>query len=186
MSRSQKTSPTHSGVNRLRSTLAPLSPYRREHPLERPQLVYNPVRPGFDRILRMAHLRGRTDHEDPGVRVGLAKRTHELKSVPVGQPAVEERYVYAFEHHARLGQRTGLGDHLKIRLPLQQGNEGLPEVGAVVDHQDTQHRFLLESSHTPIRGSPKQAGDRPTPHFSERLRALFQTSGATEIGGEGR
>jgi cold shock CspA family protein len=64
---------------------------------------------------------------------------HESQPVPIGQAAVEERHVHAFEHNAGLGQRTCLPHHPKVRLSIQQFGERLPEVYAVVHHQDTQH-----------------------------------------------
>jgi hypothetical protein len=54
------------------------SPYQRERPLEGTNLVYHPVRPGLDGVLRVAHLGGRAHHQDPGVRVRLPQRPHQL------------------------------------------------------------------------------------------------------------
>src|SRR5215204_3948924 len=81
----------------------------------------------------MDHLRGRADHKHPSARIHRPQIAYEREAVPVGQPAVEERNVYAsFEHRAGFGQRTRLTHHLQVRLYLQQADEGHPEVGAVV------------------------------------------------------
>src|SRR5215217_2659718 len=88
----------------------------------------------------MDHLRGRADHKHPSARIHRPQIAYEREAVPVGQPAVEERNVYAsFEHRAGFGQRTRLTPPLQVRLSLQQADEGHPEVGAVVYHQDTDH-----------------------------------------------
>src|SRR5829696_4588799 len=122
-------------VNSLLGTLAASHPpYRCEHPLGGIQLIDHPVRSGLDRILRMDHLHGRADHKDPSARVHPPQSAYELEAVPIWQPAVEESNVHAFKHRAGFGQRTRLTHHLQIRLPLQQADEGNPEVDVVVHH----------------------------------------------------
>src|SRR5918993_4625250 len=123
----------------LGTLAASLSPYRCEHPLGGIQLVDHPVRSGLDRIRWMDHLRGRADHEDPSARIHRPQIAHELQAVPVGQPAVDERDVYAFEHRAGFGQRTSLTEHLQVWMYLQHAGEGHPEVGVVVYHKNTDH-----------------------------------------------